>query len=197
MNKKLLFAGIPALFFLAFATAQSMAQVIWNPQAGVLITHYSDEPTDVDIDDGVGFQLGSYVRLRVTDNVYLQPGLFLQRTDAEFAGEVNGITDEDDINTTSLKVPLYLGFYLGKAGPLRLRLAGGVAGKYLTGVKDNNFSLDREQFNDFNWSVNIGAGVDLLLITLDIEYDLGVSPTFESISEAKTRLLMVSAGLKF
>jgi hypothetical protein len=187
-----------AALTLCMITAQwAQAQIIYNPQAGIVVTHYSDEPPQFDIDAGVGIQIGAYARVRLTDNVFLQPGLFVQQTKADFAGEFNSTQSDEEIKTTSLKVPLYLGFYLGDAGPLRLRAAGGFAGKYMTGVKDNEFNLDSDEFRNLNWSLNIGAGVDLFLLTLDIEYDLGLSPTFETISDGKTNLLVVSAGLKF
>ena len=180
------------------AALQTQAQIIYNPQVGIVITHYSDEPSELDIDEGVGIQVGAYARVRLTDNLFLQPGLFIQQTKADFTGEYSSNQSEnEEIKTTSLKLPLYLGFYLGNAGPLRLRAAGGFAGKYMTGVKDNDLNLDGDEFKNLNWSFNAGLGADLFLLTLDIEYDLGLSPTFETISDGKTNLLVVSAGLKF
>ncbi|MGB3179855.1 MAG: porin family protein [Cyclobacteriaceae bacterium] len=180
------------------ATLQVQAQVTFNPQIGVVMTHYSDEPPEWEASQKSGIQIGTFARLTLTDNLFLQPGLFIQQTKADFSGEILGVQARDEeVKTTAIKVPVYLGFYLGKVGPLRLRAAGGFAGKYVTGVEDNVFDLDGDEYRNLNWSLNLGAGFDLLLFTFDLEYDLGLSPAFETISDSRTRLFVISGGIKF
>lgn len=172
------------------------AQVTINPQFGVLFSNYSGGPEDIDVDRGSGFQVGVNLRLTITENLYFQPGALIQRTGVDFSGNTNGFSGDDEINTTSIKIPAYLGFYLGKVGPLNMRAYGGFAGKYLTGVKDNDFDLDSDQFKNLNWSFNAGIGADLFIITLDAEYDLGLSPSLENIDDSKPRMLILSVGIK-
>ena len=43
---------------------------------------------------------------------------------------------------------------------------------------DNNPVLEKNDFKDMNWGFQGGAGIDVLFLTLDIRYELGLNNTF-------------------
>lgn len=54
-----------------------------------------------------------------------------------------------------------------------LRLFGGVVPGYIAGVSDNPFNLVKDDFNRFQLSGRVGAGVDVFFLFIEIGYQYG------------------------
>lgn len=79
---------------------------------------------------------------------------------------------EDNFYIRQLEVPLTAGINL--LSPTRrvlgLRLFGGLVPGYLTGISDNPFNLDSDDFNRFQLSGRAGVGVDVLFLFIELGY---------------------------
>ena len=170
------------IIVLAFIASVGFAQLSFGPKLGVNISKLS---TDFDIPSTeildatkAGVQLGAYVR--VGTKVYVQPELLFS-----IRGGQTGYLDEaeklikGDYKMSAIDIPVLVGV---KAINLPLVKVRAYAGPVASFVISKNFSINdvEQSIDDLNpkdavWSATIGAGVDVLMLTLDVRYELGLN----------------------
>lgn len=192
--------------FLAFSFAFSLVftanaqSVRVSPQVGVNISAIDAEIQDIRAESRVGWNAG--VDLRIGERiVYLNPGLHYFSNTARLLKDVESPDDvnfEEETTIQSLKAPMNLGFRLtGDNGLLGIRLKGGVTPTYVISVNEKDgFAFDKEDLNTFTWGANVGAGLDILFFTLDVNYEIGLTDYFNAV-EGRNNLLSLNLGLKF
>jgi len=79
--------------------------------------------------------------------------------------------------------------------------AGFVTNKNITVENLNDFLPSAENFKDIMWAYQLGAGVDILFLSLDVRYEWGLNNIYEAPSGAepynvKTNLWQVTLGFK-
>ncbi len=203
------------------------AQVIFNPQVGVNLSRLSSDPggpDDFSRASRTGWLAG--FMLRLGDETYLQPGLFWIREGSKLTGHPQPLEQgfiEASTDWQGLYIPVSIGFNLtgreheagygieqepgtetrygsegeGEPAPLVLRANVGGSATLLTSVSNNDFSLQKGDFEKTFWAVRLGVGVDISILTFDAAYDIGVSRVLKNFSTAKNNMLTFSAGLKF
>jgi hypothetical protein len=187
-----------AMMFVAFATA-AFSQVKVIPKAGVNLSGLDAKLKDLRVNAHPGWNAGLDLRLG-TGGIFLTPGLHYYNFSAdlqETPGEVGGFFFEDQTTIQSLRAPVNLGIRLIGAGPLGLFAKGGVTPAYVLNINEKSevdFKID--DLNRFTWGANMGLGVDLLFLTADVNYELGLNDFFEG-AEGKNNILTFSLGLKF
>ena len=175
------------------------AQLKIIPQLGINGTRYTNDPgSNTDFKQSrLGYHFGGNVR--IGGKVFFEPGIYWFKSSAELEG-----IDPSDISTTiiektsvnSIKVPAAIGFSVINSDIFRLRLSGGPAYSWITSVKDNTF-YKKEDFNKSVWSARFGLGLDLWMIAVDINYELGLSRTFaDENNPTKSNILSLTAGLR-
>ena len=151
-----------------------------------------------------GFNLGAFARLGT--KIYLQPELLYcvrnsQSTDATG-------TASQSVKLKTIQVPILLGF---KLIDLKLASIRAFTGPAMSIVMDNSSvsyngisaSLsDTKNYKNNIWDWQLGAGVDVGMITLDCRYEWGLSNTSEgNVSKVgfvnKGNTLTFSVGFKF
>jgi hypothetical protein len=82
---------------------------------------------------------------------------------------------EGKMQIRQLEVPLSAGLNLLSLTRrvFGLRLFGGVVPGYIVGVGDNPFGLDEDDFNRFQLSGRVGAGVDVFFLFIEVGYQYG------------------------
>lgn len=183
---------------LCAVTSAANAQLRVNPKVGLNLSSLTTESADWNEDGArVGFNAGVDFRVGDTDEnwVFFQPGIHFYSIGAQLINEANADRIDDVVGINSLKIPLNGGLYLtGTDGILAVRVNGGVIPTFLLGVEDNNLGLDRDDFQAFNFGLNAGLGIDLLVLTLDFGYEWGLTEFFET-GQGKNRIFNVSVGL--
>lgn len=110
-------------------------------------------------DRNVGYHLGVWGKLG--NRIYLRPELVYTRTKSDYEGE--------DFDMTKLDLPVLLGMKV--IGPLHV--FAGPAFQYILDTEFDGISID-DVDNDFTVGVNIGAGVNLGKLGIDLRYERGL-----------------------
>lgn len=111
-------------------------------------------------DRNVGYHIGFYGKLGRM--VYFRPEFVYTRTKSDYDG--------DTFDVSKLDVPLLVGTKV--IGPVHV--FGGPAFQYILDSKFDGISIDRVE-NDFTVGLNLGAGVNLGRVGVDIRYERGFS----------------------
>jgi len=110
--------------------------------------------------------------------------------------DVNFLQDQTTIQL--VKFPVNMGIRLtGTNGLLNIYALAGVTPTLLAGVRESSsFSLTEDDINDFTYGANIGAGVDLFFLSLDVRYEVGLND-FYSNSPGRNNILTANVGIRF
>ena len=164
-----------------------------NPKVGVNVSAIEAQIEDLRTQVRAGWNAG--IDFRIGKNAYIAPGIHYYNYTADLVEEVNDVEDfriQDRASIQSLKVPVNLGLKI-----LGLRAQGGIVPTYVMGVNDvSNTSFNVDNLNRFTWGANVGVGFDLLFLTVDAGYEIGLSDYFKQV-EGSNNVLTLSVGLKF
>ncbi len=182
------------VMLLGLWTSQTYAQATFKPAIGVNISDVTRDPANAKSSARVGWQLGGTIQYG--RKAYLETGLFLTKKSTEFTEDVDDI--KFDTKITGLRFPLVIGYHLlGNEGSiLGLRAFGGGALSLVTGV--NAPGLSKDDFNSPTGAVLLGAGLDIWLLFLDVNYEwsLGKISNSDSFEVGKSRSAFLSAGIR-
>lgn len=145
-------------------------------------------------DNITGYHLGAFTRVKI-NNFFLQPEAYfatsggkLQQTDVQ-----NSTIDEVKARFTRLDVPLMLGINFLKVG----RVQAGPVASVLVGSKIGDQRI-KDYLNKTDWGFQVGAGVDISNLTLDVRYE-NVNRDYTnqgSSFDLKNQQVIVSLGIK-
>lgn len=151
----------------------------------------------------LGYQVGAWARFGLA-TFYIQPEAYIGTKDTKFLSfENNGnqITAAGTAKFTTLDIPILLGTTFG-ANNFNFRL---MAGPALSLILDDRstFSSAYNEAKDFNnykkesFSVQGGAGVDILKFSVDLRYVAGLTNLSNSdVFKQKNNLFQLSLGYK-
>jgi hypothetical protein len=114
-----------------------------------------------DPDRNVGFHIGLFGKLEIS-RLYVRPELVYTKTKSDYNG--------GDFNMSKLDVPVLLGAKV--IGPLHV--FAGPSFQYILNTEFDGIDIDDVE-NDFTVGVNIGAGVNLGKLGVDVRYERGFS----------------------
>lgn len=206
--RKLLFLSV----CLTVAT-YAQAQVAFNPKIGVNFSRITSQDIALS-EDGVKAGLNAGIDFRIGGDdswVFFQPGLHYYNVGSRFKARIvdqsgaDGVdTELDDIvNAHTLKVPLNAGVYLtGPETTVRVRLNGGVVPTFLLGIGSSDIKITADDFKSITWGLNGGLGFDFSIVTLDFNYEHGLSDIIESVDainapnvNGRNRMFTISLGV--
>jgi hypothetical protein len=192
---------LAVLTLLLAMSAPLMAQQIKvNPKVGLNVSALDTKIQDIRAEARVGWNAG--VDFRIGGGIfYLNPGVHYNNFTARLIKDVefpDDIAFKDETTIQSVRLPLNLGLRLtGDNGLLGVHVKGGVTPAYVIGVSEKpEFSFDIDRLNRFTLGANVGAGVDVLIFTIDANYEIGLSDFFKD-SDGRNNMLTLSVGLKF
>lgn len=189
-------------FFFAcmlFSSA-AFAQVTFNPKVGANVSGLDTKLKDFRTEARVGWNAGFDLRLG-EGFFYLQPGVHYNNYTARLFQDLDmnsQIRLEDETTVQSLKIPLNIGLRLtGDSRFLGVHAIGGITPTYVLGVKEqSSFPLAKEDLNDWTFGANVGVGLDILFLTIDANYEIGLNDYFAD-AAGRNNVFTVSLGLKF
>lgn len=111
-------------------------------------------------DRNVGYHIGFFGQ--VGTRVYVRPELVYTKTKSDY--------DNDEFKMSKLDVPVLLGAKV--IGPLHV--FAGPAFQYILDTEYDGITINDVK-NDFSVGVNIGAGVNLGMLGIDLRYERGFS----------------------
>ena len=194
--KKILLAGL-----LACLTSVSMAQLPsfdLGIKAGFntakLNTDFAKEESRTGVFGGLWARIGAA-------GFFVQPEAYLGGKNSAFDFDSEGNNVEAKAKFTTLDIPILLGSRVG-AKNFNVRFMAGPVVSFIVNDKTTFSSAvaDASEIRDYKdqtWGAQLGAGVDLGKITLDLRYEAGISNVSQSPKyEQKQNLWNFSLGYK-
>jgi hypothetical protein len=157
---------------LVAATGAANAQVHFNPIVGVNTFFLSTDPPSATSDVTAGWTIG--LNLRTDGLVFFQPGIHYMsmHNGVQFDVSGGGAQYRDDISM--LRIPLLAGVGFGP-----LNIHGGISPSIMLSATDHNTGADKmDVYNSFQAAFTVGGGIQILLLTLDVDLDFGITNVY-------------------
>jgi len=159
------------------AVLMLQAQIELKPTFGFNLSRLSNEPETFSQSARIGYQLGG--SLQFGKKLYFEPGIFWVKNSTELVhASQKDFSFKNDLNL--IRIPVFVGYQIiggDKVNIFGLRVFGGPTGSWVTKVSNDN--LKKEDFNNFLWGIDAGAGIDVWLIFLDIGHEWGLNKVFK------------------
>jgi hypothetical protein len=189
---------------IAYGTAAN-AQGVFSlgPKVGYNSYELSSNMDSVQASIKNSFQLGAFIR--VGKKVYFQPEANYQIDKSTLNKSVGNVIISQDVTLRSVKVPALIGVKLINARVFNLRVMAGPAVTFILDKKLSPSTMSDlwpirsvDDLKNSTWSVQMGAGLDILFMTLDVRYEVGIDNTYNGSSDLqmKNNMFNVSLGIK-
>ena len=193
--KKLILLAVVCLFSSALF-AQVSSPINLGFHGGLVSTKIDSELQGVSgVKDKAdnGMMLGAFLRINL-NKWYVQPELNYVSRKSEIESGLGSI----EIKRKSLDVPMLLGYKLVKLPAFKLRTFAGPVASFK--IDDSLKSTIEGQVSDPSfegavWNAKVGAGVDVWKLTLDVDYEFGLSDVSSEFLK-KNKMFNVTLGFK-
>jgi len=184
-------------------TVKSQSVFSLGPKVGYNSYSLTDNMDSVKSSIQNSFQIGAFIR--VGSKVYFQPEANYQVEKSTVDKSIGLSILSQDVTMKSIKIPALIGVKLINGSVFNLRLFAGPALNYILEKKINPAALNElwpihsvDDLKNSTWSVQMGAGLDVLFLTLDVRYEMGIDNTYNGNSDLnmKNNMFNVSLGLK-
>jgi hypothetical protein len=143
-----------------------------------------------------GFHFGAFVRFG--KKVYVQPELYYTLQGGIFQNNLSDPLHDWKQNVTvgTLDIPVLVGFKIINLKVINWRIMAGPMASFVVNSKIKNVNtligpIKSSDINGANWYVQVGTGVDVLFLTLDLRYQIGLNQMI------KTAQSTVSGGKEY
>jgi hypothetical protein len=150
---------------------------------------------------GSGFHVGAFAR--IGKKFFLQPeGYYNFQTD-KFTGDSTNWAQ--NVTIGSMDIPVLVGFKFLDAKVAKLRVVAGpvasfVVNRKVKDVNDITGPLKEADINNVNWYLQVGAGLDVLFLALDVRYQVGLNSVIQQVQtttwDTKGSSWVISLGFK-
>jgi hypothetical protein len=206
---------ISVIIIALFISSATFAQFHLGIKGGVSMSKLTTNISDVVEAAKTGYQLGAFVR--IGDKFHLQPEIYFSAKPGQVEFTLPDINDPDkkfniteDINFSTVDIPVLVGFRLLKIPLGNIRLQAGPVASFVTNstmtISKDGVELPEDDypkdFKNFNWAAQFGAGVDVLFLTIDLRYELGITNLYDKPENAsddwtyKNNVFFLSVGWK-
>lgn len=183
---------------LVFLTSVTFAQFTIGPKIGFTIGKLNTNFEEAKEEAKPGFQFGAFARFG--DKLYLQPELMF----VSKGGTIQTDLNKSSVKLNTMQIPIMVGYRLLNLKVVNLRVMGGPALSFIINkeitIKEGEQFIKDTNIKDAIWSLQLGAGVDVLMFTLDVRYEWGLNnlydPQGETSYDIKSNLWNVSLGWK-
>ena len=158
-----------------------------------------------------GFHGGAFAR--IGDKLFLQPEAYYTSAGSTIEKTVSAHGDlwKQKVTTGTFDIPVMIGFKVINSSIFKLRIMAGpeVAFKVRSKISDISGTgpIKDSNISKTNWYGQVGAGVDVLILTFDVRYQFGFSKVINDVTtsgtkpvtypvNSKSNLLLVSVGTK-
>jgi len=198
--KKIILAVVLSIFPL---TIFAQGLISFGPKVGWNSNRLSTDYTQYIKDWKSGFQGGVFFSIYL-HKFYVQPEAYfslkrgaLQTSIGDPLNPTSTLNISQSFNLQSIDIPLLAGYKVLDLKLIRFRIWAGpvvsyaLSKEYTMSINGFNQStrITRDDFKDATWSAQIGAGLDLLMLTFDIGYEFGLDSflSIQSLNEFNLR----------
>jgi len=193
--KKTLFVLLAVMLAGSMAMGQGFTL---GPKIGYSASKISTNINDVQSNVQHNFMIGAFVR--VGKKLYFQPEV-MYHVRGGILDSVGG--GQQTFKFKNLDVPILFGFKLLDLKVFNLRFMGGPVASFVLDKEAsfNEFIKDpipAEDMKDIIWGLDVGLGIDVLFLTLDVRYEFGLNNVYDGSKaiDMKNNLWTVGLGFK-
>ncbi len=191
------------IFALVLATSIAFGQFSIGPKIGFNTNKLTTEVNDYASDAKNNFNFGAFARIGT--KFYLQPEVNWLTIGGVLENKGLAVPLKTEIEMKSIEIPVLVGVRLVNLGVGNVRILLGPSG---TIVMDKTVKPDagitepikEADLEDLIWGFNVGAGVDILMFTLDVRYQMGLNEVLTKVQNfdinSKNNMFAVSLGWK-
>jgi hypothetical protein len=186
-----------------FAALENYGQFTFGPKIGYNTSKLSTDFDSISESIKHNFQIGAFARFG--KKLYVQPEIFYATSGGTLKLEGTTVKKEE-VKFNNLCIPVLVGFKIINAKVISLRVMAGPVANFILGTKveASDVITDPLQDSDFKkaaWGMDLGAGVDVFFLTLDVRYEFGLNniyivPDGGVEQSMKSNLFIVSLGFK-
>lgn len=200
------------LFLVAIIiTTTAFSQISFGPKIGYNTAKLSLDRNDINSELKNNFQFGVFLRLG--QKIYVQPELnFLTQGSIFKTPLTEGTLSpfHQEVNLKTIQIPILIGIKLIDLKMVSIRIFGGptasiVQDKTIVNKVESYIEpITSADISDIIWSFQVGGGVDVMGITVDVRYNVGLINVINKVQvgddlipfESKTNGFSVSVGYK-
>ena len=206
--KKIILSSLLVLAF-GFTYAQKAE---FGIKGGINSSNFSGDTEGVDFKPRVGFNVGAFAAIKLSEKITLQPEILFSTQGAKaenVSADVNGVNYTADIefNLSYINVPVMFKYYVAdkfnlEAGPQIGFLTSAETSTKVDGFNQTVDQDAKDYFESVDFGFNLGAGYDFTnKISAGIRYNIGLSNVWKTQpgdnSESQNSVLSLSVGYKF
>ena len=196
--KKLIFTLAICLTTMIAAQAQVLPSVQFGIKGGVNLSSLSSGGSSLRADNRAGYLGGFWARFGAL-GLNFQPEIYITSKNVDIN---NSTTTKANAKFTSIDVPLLIGAKVGALG-IGGRFYGGPLLSFAIN-KDNGFGsavggATRLDYKDSNFGIQVGAGLDIQKISVDLRYEAGLTKQnyYDGSTNYKTRVTLFNLSLAY
>lgn len=170
---------------LLLSAGLSYGQFTFGPKIGYNASQLHSSMSSIKTSFNSGFHFGAF--FRIGKKVYLQPELYYTSQSGLFQTDlVNPDSNwKQKVTLGTLDIPVLIGFNLINLKVVNWRIMAGPMASFVvnSNIKDFNSvsgPIKNADIKKVNWYVQVGTGVDVLFLTLDIRYQIGLNQVISS-----------------
>ena len=187
------------LLIILFAALDNFGQFSIGPKIGYSTSKLSTDFDTIKESAKNNFQIGAFVRFG--KKLYFQPEISYATSGGTL--QLEGTTVKEEITLKNLYVPFLVGYKLINAKVINLRIMAGPVANFILN-KDVNFDesypnpVQESDLKNVAWGMDVGAGVDVFFLTLDLRYEFGLNNIYSGADSqtVKSNVFIVSLGFK-
>lgn len=190
------------LLIVICAALDNYGQFTLGPKIGYTTSKLSTDFDDIKESARSNFQVGVFARFG--KKLYVQPEFYYATSGGVL--KVEGTELKETIKMKNLVVPVLVGFKLIDAKVFNLRIMAGPAANFIINktLEASDLIQDPLQDSDFKniaWGMDVGAGVDVFFLSLDLRYEFGLNNIYnpadgDDSQKMKSNVFIVSLGFK-
>ncbi len=171
-----------------------------GPKIGYNSNRFTTDFDSITSDPDGAFNIGAY--MRIGKKVYFQPEVNYMIK----GGELQiGKLGNQQIRLESIAIPMLIGVRPINVGAFNLRFMAGPTFSFVSGkslkpkeIVDGWPIQSVEDLKESFWSFQLGGGIDVFFLTIDLRYEMGVDNIYtgEDDFSLKNNLFNVSVGFK-
>jgi hypothetical protein len=190
------------LLIVLFAALDNFGQFTLGPKIGYSTSKLSTDIDNVKEDAKNNFQIGAFARFG--KKLYLQPEIYYATSGGTL--KIEGTQAKETIKMKNLVIPVLVGYKLINAKVINLRIFAGPVANFILDKTVDASDLIQEPLQDSDlknvaWGMDVGAGVDVFFLSLDLRYEFGLNNIYnpsdgDDSQSIKSNLFIVSLGFK-
>lgn len=202
---------IAFIIFAVLFSVNTQAQFTFGPKIGLTLDKLSIDQSTISTELNNSFMFGAF--FRIGRKVHLQPELNWYTTGGVFKRpNLEALSPfEQEVTLSNIQIPILLGMKIIDLKVASIRATIGpsinlVINKKIKTLTSTGYidPIKKTDINNFQWGLNLGAGVDVLMFTFDLRVMLGLSNIIDSVDidntpvlfDSRTNGFLVSIGWK-